>query len=129
MSKLRRSEQIALAFLALVIILGLLSIIPMLLLILYLLGSLIAVAAYFFDKQSAESGGWRVSEKTLHTIGMFGGWPGALIAMERFRHKTQKDEFRTVFWTTVAINIILFGYLATPDGAARLGALAGDFLR
>ena len=37
--------------------------------------SLIAFTAYSIDKARARDNGWRISEKTLHLLEFFGGWP------------------------------------------------------
>jgi len=67
--------------------------------------SLVAFVAYGFDKQLAKAGARRVPEKTLHTLALFGGWPGALAAQRLFRHKTQKRKFRMVFWFVVFVHL------------------------
>ena len=64
--------------------------------------SLLAIALYGFDKRRATSGGERVRERTLHLVELLGGWPGALIAMQLFRHKTRKLSYLLVTWTIVA---------------------------
>jgi len=61
---------------------------------------LVAFAAFGLDKRRAERGERRVSERTLHLLELLGGWPGALLAMQVFRHKRRKPEF---FWITYAI--------------------------
>ncbi len=61
----------------------------------------IAFLLYGLDKIAAEEGRWRISEATLHTVGLIGGWPGALVARHVLRHKTTKQPFRTIFWFTV----------------------------
>jgi uncharacterized membrane protein YsdA (DUF1294 family)/cold shock CspA family protein len=83
----------------------------------YLVVSLATFAAYAFDKMAAEKGVWRTSESTLHLFALFGGWPGALIAQSRLRHKTRKQPFRTIFWATVVLNCAMFAWLLTPAGA------------
>lgn len=70
----------------------------------YAVLSVVAFAAYALDKSAARRGSWRTAESTLHTLGLVGGWPGALVARHAFRHKTTKQPFRSVFWLTVAIN-------------------------
>ena len=67
--------------------------------------SLVAFLVYAFDKWAAVKGRSRVSEKTLHLIGVFGGWPGALLARRLFRHKTSKRGFVVLFWMTVLANL------------------------
>jgi uncharacterized membrane protein YsdA (DUF1294 family) len=72
---------------------------------LYGLASLITFIIYLIDKSAAQAGRWRVPEKTLHTLALVGGWPGAWIAQRMFRHKTSKKEFQVVFWLTVVLNV------------------------
>ena len=67
--------------------------------------SIITYVAYSSDKSSAITEKDRVPEKRLHTLSLLGGWIGALIAQQRFRHKTKKVPFKTVFWITVLLNV------------------------
>ena len=83
------SKYVALAYLAVVISL-----------------SLVTFVAYGFDKRRAQKGGRRVPEKTLHVMALLGGWPGALMGQQAFRHKTQKLSFRIVYWLCVALHLI-----------------------
>ena len=39
--------------------------------------------------------------------GFVGGWPGALVAQQLFRHKTRKRSFRRAFWITVVVNVLV----------------------
>ena len=66
--------------------------------------SVIAIVLYAVDKSAAKRGGWRTQESTLHVVAMLGGWPGALLAQDMFRHKSSKAEFQSVFWITVVVN-------------------------
>lgn len=63
--------------------------------------------AYYLDKRAAQSGAWRTQESALHAMALFGGWPGALIAQQMFRHKTKKQPFQAIFWLTVAGNVVV----------------------
>lgn len=45
------------------------------------------------DKWKAKRGRWRISERTLFLISIFGGSIGALIGMHLFHHKTKKRHF------------------------------------
>lgn len=74
----------------------------------YLVASLITFVFYWIDKRAAQNGDQRTSEKTLHFLGLAGGWPGALIAQRVLRHKSVKGGFRVVFWATVLFNLLLF---------------------
>lgn len=82
---------------------------------LYLAASAGCFIIYAVDKASAVRGRWRVRESTLILLGLIGGWPGAVIAQQLFRHKTRKASFRTMFWVSVVINVVVFAILtASP---------------
>lgn len=49
---------------------------------------------YGVDKGKARRGRWRVPEATLLGLAALGGSVGAWLAMQLFRHKTQKKKFR-----------------------------------
>ena len=97
--------------------------IPPLILALYIVGSLITFTMYAVDKSAAKKGAWRTQESTLHLLSLVGGWPGALIAQQKLRHKSKKQSFRSVFWATVFLNCGAFFWLFTPTGAATLQSL------
>lgn len=69
-------------------------------------------AFYRTDKQAAQQGRRRIPEKNLHLVALLGGWPGALLAQQRLRHKSSKTEFLQVFWLTVIANWLLVGLVA-----------------
>lgn len=75
---------------------------------------------YWHDKTAARNGRWRTPENTLHLTALAGGWPGALLAQDYLRHKSQKQPFRTVFFITVALNIVLLVYLSQHGFYGRL---------
>lgn len=85
----------------------------------YLMASALAYVAYAVDKAAARHGQWRTPEAALHAIGLAGGWPGALIAQQRLRHKTSKSRFIVTYWGTVFANIAGFVALHTAP-ALRL---------
>lgn len=66
---------------------------------------------YGFDKLAAGRGARRLPESTLHLADLLGGWPGALIAQQQFRHKTRKQPFQAVFWGTVVGHPLLWAWL------------------
>ncbi len=94
---------------------------PMVVLGVYLTASLLAIGAYFQDKHAAKRDAWRTPEKTLLLIGLFGGWPGALLAQRLFRHKSSKTSFQILFWGTVIVNCLAVAWFLTPQGGAALG--------
>lgn len=67
--------------------------------------SLVTLIAYALDKRRAISRGRRIPERTLHLLELLGGWPGALIAQQAFRHKRRKGRYLAVFTLIVAIHI------------------------
>lgn len=77
-------------------------------LLLYLAFSLLTFAFYWHDKRSALRGERRIPEKTLHLLELFGGWPGALLAQQVFRHKTRKWSFQLLFWLIVLLHQTLW---------------------
>lgn len=83
---------------------------PLAVLEIYLAVSLIAFAAYAWDKSTARNQQWRTPENTLHLLALLGGWPGALIAQQRLRHKTKKMSFLVVFWITTVLNCGVLGW-------------------
>ena len=93
---------------------------PVLVLIVYLVASLLAYVVYAMDKSAAQRNCWRTKESKLHMLSLLGGWPGALIAQQTLRHKSRKVEFRIVFWLTVVLNVGVYVWLFTPAGAEML---------
>jgi uncharacterized membrane protein YsdA (DUF1294 family) len=59
--------------------------------------SLLSFCQYWQDKHRAQTGRWRTAENTLQMTALIGGWPGALLAQQVFRHKTRKLEFQLPF--------------------------------
>ena len=84
---------------------------PIVILGFYFLASLISYIVYAVDKSASQKEARRIPESTLHFLALIGGWPGALIAQQKLRHKSQKKSFRTIFWMTVLINIFTFVWL------------------
>jgi uncharacterized membrane protein YsdA (DUF1294 family)/cold shock CspA family protein len=95
---------------------------PFIILSLYVGLSIITYLAYALDKSAAKRGAWRTQESTLHLISLAGGWPGALIAQQKLRHKSKKESFRFVFWVTVLLNVSGFVWLFTATGTDLLNS-------
>jgi uncharacterized membrane protein YsdA (DUF1294 family)/cold shock CspA family protein len=88
--------------------------VPLWVLAVYLGVSTITFAAYALDKSAARLRQRRVAETSLILLGMFGGWPGAILAQQLLRHKTAKPSFRAVFWMSVLLNVFVFVALNAP---------------
>lgn len=88
--------------------------------------SVLTFVVYRFDKSAAEFNDWRTPEKHLHLLSVLGGWPGALLAQRVLRHKSRKQSFQVLFWTTVTLNLAMLAWLLTPPGRQLLhGLLTG----
>ena len=74
--------------------------------------SLLTMLLYGIDKSAAKKEKRRVSEAKLHILSLLGGWPGALLAQQIFKHKRSKSSFMRVYWVTVLVNLILLGLIA-----------------
>lgn len=72
----------------------------------YVVMSLISLAAYYKDKQAAQNNDRRTPENTMHLYDVLGGWIGASFAQRLWNHKTTKQEFRVLYYATIAVNII-----------------------
>ncbi|EGN0091435.1 DUF1294 domain-containing protein, partial [Salmonella enterica subsp. enterica serovar Enteritidis] len=59
------------------------------------------------DKTAARKTWRRVPESTLLVFGVVGGWPGAIVGQQLFRHKTQKQPFKTYFIVSVIVSILV----------------------
>lgn len=79
----------------------------------YLAMSLMTMVAYGLDKEKAGRGEWRTAESLLHLLELAGGWPGALLAQQLFRHKTRKVSYQVVFWLIVLLHLGLWTWAAT----------------
>lgn len=90
---------------------------PIQLLVIYVIASLLTFLTYAMDKSAAKNDNWRTRESTLHLFALIGGWPGAFYAQNKLRHKSRKNEFQSVFWVTVALNVGAILYLFTDSGA------------
>jgi uncharacterized membrane protein YsdA (DUF1294 family) len=67
--------------------------------------SALTFAAYLRDKRAAQrAGAPRMPEVRLHLLELAGGWPGALLAQRRLRHKTRKGTFQFAFWACVVLH-------------------------
>jgi len=77
-----------------------------------------AFIMYGLDKWAAIRKAQRTSEATLQFCALLGGWPGALLAQQVFRHKSSKGSFQISFWYAVALNCGTLGFLSSPPGAA-----------
>ena len=84
----------------------------------YLAISASTFIAYWLDKRAAERRGRRTPERTLHLLALGGGFPGALIAMQTFRHKRKKRGFVAVTWIIALLHAAGWMLLTTRGAFA-----------
>ncbi|MEN3146382.1 DUF1294 domain-containing protein [Neorhizobium sp. IRAMC:178] len=97
---------------------------PLALFILYLLLNVLAFCVYWWDKQAALDGTWRISERTLLGIAFVGGSLGAVTAQQMLRHKTRKEPFRTLLMIIVTLHTLgAASWLLAPDLTRRVVAV------
>lgn len=73
--------------------------------------SAVSYLMYGYDKIAAKRDAQRTPEASLHLADLLGGWPGALIAQQQFRHKTAKRSFQIACWATVVGNLAAAAWL------------------
>ena len=61
-----------------------------------------------WDKRCAKRGAWRVPEKRLLLIALFGGAPGLWAGMALFRHKTKHPIFQV---SAPVLTVVQLGFL------------------
>ena len=77
----------------------------------YMLGMSIAgFTSMGLDKRRAIKGMWRISERTLLSIAIFGGGLGSYLGMRCFRHKTKHLSFRLLLPAAAITDLILIYY-------------------
>lgn len=74
----------------------------------YTVLNLVTFAMYWIDKDAAMQQRWRIPEMTLHGLEFLGGWFGGFIAQQVLRHKTVKFSYQLLFWSIVALHVILW---------------------
>ncbi len=73
------------------------------------LSSVLAFLLFGFDKWRAGRGGRRVAESTLWWVSALGGWPGGLLGIIVFRHKSAKWSFLLMFVAALLVWGTLIG--------------------
>jgi len=106
-----------LSFILILITSTTLSKLPLLVPLHFLLMSITTFILYALDKSAARQGRWRRPENTLHLLSLIGGWPGALLAQRKLRHKSSKISFQRVYKATVILNVGVICLLHTTEGA------------
>lgn len=78
------------------------SLLPMLV---YGVMALVSILIYGIDKKRAVNNRWRIPEYILRILDLLGGWPGAIVAQQKLRHKNRKTQYQIVFWLIILFHI------------------------
>ncbi len=73
--------------------------------------NLIVFCVYGYDKRCAIKDKWRVPEKVLIGLALFGGSVGAYLGMMVFRHKTKHTKFTVLVPLFLLVHIVLVVWL------------------
>lgn len=76
----------------------------------YIIMNLIGLIVMKVDKDRAKKHQYRISEKTLWLIALFGGAVGTTAGMQLYRHKTKHLSFKFGFPILALAEIIVLGY-------------------
>jgi uncharacterized membrane protein YsdA (DUF1294 family)/cold shock CspA family protein len=99
-------------FIALAVVTFLSDISP-LILAAYFIVSGVTFTVYKSDKFRAVRGKRRTREVTIHFLELIGGWPGALVAQWRYRHKNRKRSYQVTYWMIVFTNLAVLTWYCT----------------
>lgn len=73
----------------------------------HLVVSVLSFVVFAWDKLMAIKQRYRVAESTLLLSALVGGWPGAWLARQLFRHKTVKQAFVKTLWGCTFLHLLL----------------------
>lgn len=79
--------------------------------LLLLAWNLFVFLVYGLDKGKARQQDYRIPEKTLLLMALFGGGLGACLAGYFFHHKTRKWYFQLTWWLGVCLDAVLLYWI------------------
>ncbi len=79
-----------------------------LLFIYFMIINLVGFFLIWYDKNQATKNQYRISEKILLSIVVFGGMIGSGLSMLLFRHKTSKNSYLLKFFGIIIVEILVF---------------------
>jgi uncharacterized membrane protein YsdA (DUF1294 family) len=71
----------------------------------------VAFVLFMLDKHLAQERQRRIPESTLLLVALIGGSAGAIAGQQYWRHKTQKEPFRSTLFAIAAIQVAALGWL------------------
>ncbi|MDF2857311.1 MAG: hypothetical protein K0Q87_3162 [Neobacillus sp.] len=81
--------------------------------ILFIIMNIVGLVIMKVDKDRAKKRQYRISEKTLWLVALFGGAVGATAGMRLYRHKTKHLLFKVGFPFLAVAEVVLFIYFLT----------------
>lgn len=95
--------------------------------VIILLINIATFCMFWWDKEAAREGHWRIPEARLLGLALIGGSLGAVAGQQLLRHKTRKEPFRTELMQILALHIFaLIAWLSSPLWKEQALALAGQ---
>ena len=79
-----------------------------LLFIYFIIINVLGFGMIWYDKNLAKNNQYRISEKILLSIVVFGGMIGSGLSMLLFRHKTSKNSYLLKFFGIIIVEILVF---------------------
>ncbi|WP_026563364.1 DUF1294 domain-containing protein [Bacillus sp. UNC41MFS5] len=76
-------------------------------LVVYFIMNIAGLVIMWEDKKRAKKHEYRISERTLWLVALFGGAVGATAGMQLYRHKTKHTSFKIGFPVLAIIELIL----------------------
>lgn len=73
----------------------------------HVVASTLSFSMFGWDKLMAIKQRRRVAESSLLLASLCGGWPGAWLARQLFRHKTLKQPFIQTLWGCTLLHLLL----------------------
>lgn len=71
------------------------------------IANIFAFILFWEDKRRAKQKAWRIPEKVLLGVALFGGGVGSFLGMQLFRHKTKHRKFIFCIPLCIIINVII----------------------
>ena len=72
----------------------------------YAIFSVVSAAMHFADKRRAVRSKQRIPERSLHSMELVGGWPGAIAMTRLIRHKTSKRCYMIRLYAIAASHVV-----------------------
>ena len=74
----------------------------------YLCLNLLLYGMMFVDKRRAQKNQWRIRERTLLLLALFGGCIGGLAGMVHFHHKNKHFKFVLIYTLSLILHAVLW---------------------